>query len=175
MALPSGYKQVEYIESSGTQYVDTGFKPTYQSRVVADVSGIGTDNTPNFVFGTRSADSNKSAQQFCVGRIKATSMRFDYFGSNNSLTISDASARTTIDANMNKTTMFGSTVTCTAVSSGVCPYTLTLFALNNIGTVGLMGSIARGARRFSSMESSFIQMAISRFLSSVSYMEKPSR
>ena len=36
MSLPSGYKRLEYIQSSGTQYIDTGFKPNQNSRVVAD-------------------------------------------------------------------------------------------------------------------------------------------
>ena len=31
MALPSGYTPLEYIESTGTQYVDTGFAPGYMS------------------------------------------------------------------------------------------------------------------------------------------------
>lgn len=33
--LPDGYTQVEYIESTGTQYIDTGFKPNQDTRVVA--------------------------------------------------------------------------------------------------------------------------------------------
>ena len=36
MGLPSGYKRLEYIQSTGTQYIDTGFKPNQNSRVVAD-------------------------------------------------------------------------------------------------------------------------------------------
>lgn len=35
--LPAGYTQVEYIQSSGTQYIDTGFKPTAKTKIVADV------------------------------------------------------------------------------------------------------------------------------------------
>lgn len=31
--LPSGYKQLEYIESSGTQYIDTGVKPSNNTQV----------------------------------------------------------------------------------------------------------------------------------------------
>ena len=34
--LPNGYTQVEYIESSGTQYIDTGFKPNQDTRVMMD-------------------------------------------------------------------------------------------------------------------------------------------
>ncbi len=46
MSLPSGYTRLEYIESTGTQYIDTGFKPTSQKvRLVGrlafkDASGV---------------------------------------------------------------------------------------------------------------------------------------
>lgn len=36
MGLPNGYTQLEYIQSSGTQYIDTGFKPNQNSRVTCD-------------------------------------------------------------------------------------------------------------------------------------------
>ncbi len=41
--LPEGYTQLEYIQSSGTQWIDTGFKPNQNTRVVADcdlMSGV---------------------------------------------------------------------------------------------------------------------------------------
>lgn len=34
--LPEGYTELEYIESTGTQYIDTGFKPNQDTRVVMD-------------------------------------------------------------------------------------------------------------------------------------------
>lgn len=33
MALPSGYTQLEYIRATGKQWIDTGFKPDYNTRV----------------------------------------------------------------------------------------------------------------------------------------------
>lgn len=36
--LPEGYAEVQYIQSSGTQYVDTGFKPNQDSRVLIKLS-----------------------------------------------------------------------------------------------------------------------------------------
>lgn len=41
--LPEGYTQLEYIQSSGTQWIDTGFKPNQNTRVLADcdlISGV---------------------------------------------------------------------------------------------------------------------------------------
>ena len=57
--LPDGYTQLEYIQSSGTQYIDTRFIPTSNTKisidfqvlsVVADDTIIGTIN-PNCVIG----------------------------------------------------------------------------------------------------------------------------
>ena len=36
LALPSGYTLLAYIQSSGTQYIDTGTKVSNSSRVVMD-------------------------------------------------------------------------------------------------------------------------------------------
>ena len=35
-ALPAGYTQLTYIESSGTQYINTGIVPKASTRVVCD-------------------------------------------------------------------------------------------------------------------------------------------
>ena len=40
MSLPSGYKRLEYIQSSGTQYIDTGFKHNQNTRVVMHVKPV---------------------------------------------------------------------------------------------------------------------------------------
>lgn len=40
MALPSGYKELEYIEGTGTQYINTGFNPNQNTRVIMDVRPI---------------------------------------------------------------------------------------------------------------------------------------
>lgn len=54
MSLPSGYTRLEYIESTGTQYIDTGFKPNQDTRVVMDVTplDVGGNQTGGFLFGS---------------------------------------------------------------------------------------------------------------------------
>ncbi len=49
-ALPSGYTQLEYIESTGEQYIDTGVKGTQNSKFDIDFEHTGTAFTP---FGSR--------------------------------------------------------------------------------------------------------------------------
>ena len=55
--LPDGYKQIEYIESSGTQYIDTGFKPNQNTRFEVDMN---ITNTNCHVFGARTSYLNKA-------------------------------------------------------------------------------------------------------------------
>ena len=136
-ALPSGYTQVEYIQSSGTQYIDTGFKPSWNSRVVVDVSDIPSGN--GMIFGCRNASSATAAQQFNIYR-NSDGMRSDYFGTNATLSISNTTSRTVIDKNKNVVTMYGKTVTNTAVSSGTVGYNLFLFAVNNVGSANSYAS-----------------------------------
>ena len=50
--LPDGYVELEYIESSGTQYIDTGFKPNQNTRVVAKMDGYSV-GTAQWYFGSR--------------------------------------------------------------------------------------------------------------------------
>lgn len=52
--LPQGYQEVEYIESSGTQYIDTGYKPTSNNlRITCEFEYTAEHNTSS-VFGSES-------------------------------------------------------------------------------------------------------------------------
>jgi len=126
MALPSGFRRLKCIRSTGTQCIDTRFKPKYNSRVVVDISDL---KSTGFVFGTRSEYASTAANQFSVFRNTATTMRSDYFGTNATASISDTTQRTTIDKSGNVVTLYGTTITNSAVTSGECPSALMLFAL----------------------------------------------
>lgn len=53
VALPTGYTQVEYIESDGSQYIDTGVTPNYKTRIVMDaqLATVDTDMLTNSLYG----------------------------------------------------------------------------------------------------------------------------
>ena len=68
--IPFGYTLLKYIENTSTAYIDTGFIPNYQTRVIADVQrnethtrfgricGAGRYNAPDgFMFDYEDADS----------------------------------------------------------------------------------------------------------------------
>ena len=49
--LPAGYTKLAYIQSSGTQYINTGFIPKSTSKVVADFQVTEKQSTNNDIFG----------------------------------------------------------------------------------------------------------------------------
>lgn len=55
--LPSEYQQVEYLESTGTQYIDTGFKPTGNTKVKIKVQLPTQTNVQQGIFGVRPGDT----------------------------------------------------------------------------------------------------------------------
>lgn len=50
VTLPSGYKQLEYIQSTGTQRIDTGIKPDGNTRVTVDTQISDAQTTEGHLF-----------------------------------------------------------------------------------------------------------------------------
>ena len=61
--LPDGYTELEYIESTGTQYIDTGFKPNQDTRIISDFYMNTYSSWYRVPFGTRAANT----LQFFIG------------------------------------------------------------------------------------------------------------
>lgn len=57
MSLPSGYKRLEYIQSSGTQYIDTGFNPNQNTSIYVEAELLEASSYPT-IFGARNWDKN---------------------------------------------------------------------------------------------------------------------
>lgn len=57
--LPIGYTQVEHIRSTGTQYIDTGFKPTGNTKVKIKVQLPTQTNVQQGIFGVRPGDTGR--------------------------------------------------------------------------------------------------------------------
>ena len=95
MSLPSGYSELEYIQSSGTQYIDTGFKPNQDTRVLMDFEFMGSNPT-NAIFGGRINNTDASFTLWAInGQI-----RTDYGAKQATISVSP-SGRMTIDKNKN--------------------------------------------------------------------------
>ena len=139
MSLPSGYKRLEYIQSSGKQWIDTGFKPNQNTRLVADFEVL---SWPSSQFlGARTGSSNAA---FNILVTNATSGRDDWNIS--AISFTSGNARWKIDKNKNITTI-NSSVTTHATGTFNCPVPIYLFAVNNNGS--LMATKCAGAKCYS--------------------------
>lgn len=127
MALPSGYTKLDYIESSGTQYINTGFKPNQNTHVVMDVEVLGT--TQCAPFGARVSQSGTTYTLFLM---TATTGRTDYGTSKQTMTFSSILGRYTIDANKNVVNVNGVSITHTASTFSV-DHNIFLLAVNTAG------------------------------------------
>lgn len=128
--LPEGYTQVEYIQSDGTQYIDTSFKPNGNTRVVMDIEV--TSGMTSFLFGARNSGTLSTANSFAMPQINGSSMRSDYGSVENAISVNPVQ-RLSIDKNKNVTTVNGTTVTATTQTfSG--SYSLYLLSINTAGT-----------------------------------------
>lgn len=131
MALPSGYTRLDYIESSGTQYIDTGFKPNGNSRVVMDFEGVAISQTLA-LFGARSTNSTNAFGMWVEGG-KAQAQYGNVGYNTKPITITNTD-RLTYDLNKGVATVGGTTVTFDNLSfASNC--SLALLGMNSNGTV----------------------------------------
>lgn len=137
--LPSGYTQLEYVQSDGAQYIDTEFKPNQDTRVVGDMQFMSnTSDKESALFGYRVAVNN---QQYNFYQYNGT-MRSPY---NNSVgyTTALSTDKISIDKNKNVTTVNGTVTSNVNYANFQCGGNMYLFALNLNGTL----SATQGGRR----------------------------
>ena len=130
MSLPSGYKRLEYIQSSGTQYINTGFAPNQDTRVVVEMQL--TDSTlEQTPFMARKASQEKSFGIF----LRSAGWAVDYgtLRLNFSSKIT-ATERLSLDFDKTKVTMNGETLTF-STQEFLAPVNLFLFVRNTNGTL----------------------------------------
>lgn len=135
VGLPDGYTQLQYIESHGTEYIDTGFKPNQNTRVVLDMEFL-TNPVNNDVFGARSEDDEGLAtipDEFSIC-FNVTDNHFeDSYGSSKLVDISVGYlGRHTIDKNKNATSIDSTSITHDAETFST-PYTMYVFCTNSDG------------------------------------------
>lgn len=132
--LPEGYTELEYIESSGTQYIDTGFHPTQSTRIIMDVqmTTLNPDGHEWF-FGARRTGSAAAFGFFW----NYSAQKFGATYGNKQVDISSAvgkNERIIIDQNRNQLTFNGQSYTF-PVATFQTPVNLPLLARNTNGTL----------------------------------------
>ena len=103
--LPDGYTELEYIQSNGTQYIDTGFKPNQDTRVICTVENFPNTKYSQAIFGARTSTTSSDSFVFLSAE-DIKSYRSDY-GSNRGTVGSGFNVpdRLVVDKNKNITTL----------------------------------------------------------------------
>ena len=134
-SLPDGYTELEYLQSTGTQYIDTGFKPSNYTRVVADFMVDAWGSGTTFLFGAQTSNN----QRYCLGFSSSGTMRNDYGTQYTSIDIISAGTRYTADKNKNVFTYSGSTQTWTQTAETFSnTLTMRLFARDYSSSPGYL-------------------------------------
>lgn len=142
--FPEGYTQVEYIQSSGTQYIDTGFKPGGNTKVVIDFCAYNQSTTQQGVFG---GGTNTTGGLFSLLTGTSTSsLQADYDTTqslaniNNTISELDLTKRVVISMS-NELVINSSSVTSVDIKTFTSTQNMYLFANNNGGTLQLPSSL----------------------------------
>ena len=128
--LPEGYTQLEYIASNGSQYIDTGFKPNQDTRVVCDTL-FPKNYTASWLFGAR-----ETATSNTFGFLTYQSYYRSDYNNGPGGRITDVVNRVIVDKNKNVTSFDNEVKDRLTYAEFQCPYNLYLFANNNAGTLG---------------------------------------
>lgn len=127
--LPSGYTELAYIQSSGTQYIKTEITPNQNTRLVMDFQILESQTSQGYVFGCRETGVGFFWLLF-NGSVFSTR-----YGNQSAKSFSsgiNAYSRLTVDKNKNVTTLGGETVSHTA-GTLTTALTINLFADSHNG------------------------------------------
>ena len=128
--LPDGYTKVEYIESSGTQYIDTGFTPNQDTRVVMVTEFVAQEDSA-YLFGSRAGSYSK------IYSFQGLGSKYCSRYCDNEVTVKDSSisGKFTIDKNKNVVTINDTYTATHTYASFTCPGSMYIFAGNDNGTM----------------------------------------
>lgn len=122
--VPETIKYLEYIQSSGAQYINTGITPDANTRAVCDFQLSTVDSTNRAIFGV--------VGQFTFRKFNATTFRTNGTNAVSMSTSISMTARHTVDKTATLTTV-DSTYSATTTAA-TCKYPLYMFAYDNSGT-----------------------------------------
>lgn len=135
--LPEGFTRLKWIQSTGTQCIDTGLQPNQDTRIKMEVDIL--SSSTSFLFGAR---ASSSGVRFGMAVMTGTTVRFDYATSATTLTVASPIGRYTIDMDGNSF-RFGSTSGAQTAATFEVGYNLFLLAMNTAGTAGTNGTPAK--------------------------------
>ena len=130
MRLPNGYAEVQYIQSSGTQYIDMGFKATENTKI--EVKFCNEQSANSAVFG-----ADKAWTQDAFGIWINSTIAVPVVGTvSGTIGVSYSSVYDTFTLDKNTLKLNGETIwTASGVSAFQTPTNVCLGAINRNGTV----------------------------------------
>ena len=128
ITLPT-FTRVAYIESTGTEYIDTGITPTGSTRVDMDIQPLSTSTCA--LFGARAGVGNAA---FALWITSSTSLEDDYGTARVSVTVPSVLDRVSIKKDEN-VLQYGDVTNETGATTFNSGCALALFGINNAGTV----------------------------------------
>ena len=129
--LPEGYTELEYIESSGKQYIDTGFKPNQNTRIIADMK-LEDKTSTSVLFGSRVSVSSLRYEF-----LSASGLFYSPYNTSAGSTMTATLDKIIIDKNKNVTSVNNNIFSTFSTSTFQCNWNLYLFAVNNNGVATL--------------------------------------
>lgn len=132
--LPSGYQQVEYIESTGTQYIDTGLKANQNTGFSITVLTKNNLSSSDYgcLFGARSS-TNKNEYQLTT-YVGSSGGTFRKYTTSYSASMAK-NVKLTCSATRNKYTNRNGEAVSINTTTYSTPVSVTVFALNNNGSI----------------------------------------
>ena len=128
--------KLEYIQSSGTQYINTGFKPNNNTRVVMDLLYTGNESISN-EFGAWNSSNNASFICLTTGKNNL----YPFYGNTSKQVSANRTVRHTVDMDKNVVKMNGTTMITFDQMSFQCIYPMFLCCFNNAGATENMTSM----------------------------------
>ena len=136
--VEKGYTALEYIESNGTQYIDTGFVPNQDTTVIMRYYS-GGQTGEKILFGARTAYKNTAFALWIADNYYQT----DYGNNANTMNVT-TTGDVTVTKDKAVTSLNTSTVTYTSAAvTFQCAYSMYLFTLNQAGTANAAMSSIR--------------------------------
>ena len=134
--LPEGYTELEYIESSGNQYIDTGYIPDYTMGLEMSVEFLPGENAA--LFGARDYANQSDPKSNTLFSISDGKLRSDYYGSGQT-SQSVFRGKLQVQRAKNVTVINDSETLNNSESStgSSAPYSLFLLCANTGGVAGL--------------------------------------
>ena len=130
--IPEIGTPIEYIQSSGTQYINSNFIPKATTRTIMKAEPMSWNAWSAF-FGTRNTTAPTAPQAYIAAIPAATLYRSDYFGSSLTAETPTVMQITNIDKNKNICSFNNIMITNTSSTTNATT-NMFLLALNDVGT-----------------------------------------